>query len=47
VVETHIVANGAFGFATEDAYKGWLATDNSSYLTSMSRIANIIKPVHI
>lgn len=38
VVETHIMANGAFGFATKDAFSEWLATDNPGYLTSMSRI---------
>jgi len=38
VVETHIMANGAFGFATKDAFSEWLATDNLGYLTSLSRI---------
>ncbi len=38
VVETHIMANGAFGFATKDAFSEWLATENLGYLTSLSRI---------
>jgi hypothetical protein len=38
VVETHIVTNGGFGFATENAYDQWKATDNSGYITSLTRL---------
>jgi hypothetical protein len=37
VVETHIVTNGGFGFATENAYDQWKATDNAGYITSLTR----------
>ena len=38
VVETHIVTNGGFGFATESAYTQWKATDNTGYITSLTRL---------
>jgi hypothetical protein len=38
VVETHIVTNGGFGFATENAYDQWKATDNAGFITSLTRL---------
>lgn len=38
VVETHIVTEGGFGFATESAYNQWKNTDNSGYITSVTRL---------
>lgn len=38
IVETHIVTNGGFGFATESAYDQWKATNNPGYMTSLTRL---------
>ncbi len=38
IVETHIVTNGGFGFATESAYEHWKATNNPGYMTSLTRL---------
>ncbi len=38
VVETHIVTEGGFGFATENAYNQWKNTDNAGYITSVTRL---------
>jgi hypothetical protein len=38
IVETHIVTNGGFGFATESAYDQWKTTNNPGYMTSLTRL---------